>query len=135
VAFATMEWKLFKNDLPENCGNQQLPIDVFIYASGPDARYGPFVSYRATYVELIEDKHTVQKTGYRPASTASDTDDFCVFWVVEDLRQLPENARIPVSQFRPYQGDKTPHRSDKTYEENFIPRRPLLVEHPHLTML
>jgi hypothetical protein len=143
VAFATMAWELFKKDLPENCGNRQLPIDVFIYASGPEARYGPVVSYRATYVQLIEDKYTVQQTGYRPPSTETDADDFCVFWVVEDLHQLPENVRIPVAQFRPYQKDSSstdrPHKSklhkNETYEENFIPRRPLLVEHPHLTLL
>jgi len=51
-----------------------------------------------------------------------------VFWVVENLHELAADARIPVCDFRGY-------GKDKPYKENFVPRRPLLVEHPRLTLL
>jgi hypothetical protein len=128
VAFATTDWELFGKRLRELRTKAELPVHVFIYASGPDGSFDRTVSYTATYVELIEDKYTVRNLGYRPPSTESDTDDHCVFWVVENLHELPEEARIPVFDFRGY-------GKDKPYKKNFVPHRPLLIEHPHLTLL
>jgi hypothetical protein len=90
--------------------------------------FRPKVSYSASYVELIEDKYTVKRLWYRPPSTESDTDDHCVFWVVENLHELPTEARIRVFDFSGY-------GKGKAYKKNFVPHRPLLVEHPHLTLL
>ena len=128
VAFATLDWKLFGTDLKTLRTKADLPIDVFIYASGPNGSYDPVVSYGATYVELIEDKHTVKELGYRPPSTESDTDDHCVFWVVENLHELPAESQIPVFDFCGY-------GKGKPYKKNFVPHGPLLVEHPHVNLL
>ena len=122
-----MDWKLFGEDLNQARKNG-MPVDVFIYASGPYGSFDPKVSYGATYVELIEDKYTVKRLGYRPPSTESDTDDHCFFWVVENLHELPTEARIPVF-------DVSGYGKGKAYKKNFVPHRPLLVEHPHLTLI
>jgi hypothetical protein len=64
---------------------------------------------------------------YRPPSTEANESDnaghWALFWEVRELREVPEEERIPTGQFTAY-GRRT------AYRDNIAPEGPLLVEHP-----
>jgi hypothetical protein len=124
VAFSTKMADVFAELELER---KKLPVDVFLYASHPDGGFEPVVSWRAKYVG-ITDKEGAKP--YRPDTTASDTYDGEIFWLVEDLRKLEKRERVEVTKFTGYQ--KAPGKTKKPYGKAFRPHRPLLVEYPLL---
>ena len=123
VAYGSRAWELFQRlDTLRN----RLPVDVFIYASHDDAaRYRPGVRWKARYIQSRKSNNGSHPEGarYRPDSTHDDTNDSAVFWEIEDLEELPEEAWIQLARLTPY-GKRKP------YGHPFVPQGPILIERP-----
>jgi hypothetical protein len=117
VAFGTTKWELI-NELEAQ--RKDMPVDVYIYASHGNGCHDGAATWRATYVGYAKDKW--EAAPYRPVSTATDSDNGEVFWLVEGLRRV-SNESVALTQFTGF-GKKKPYGPD------FVPRGPLLVEHP-----
>jgi hypothetical protein len=113
--------KLFQKLDKERAG---MDVDVYIYAS--PAQSGLEVSWAARYVGSVKSVNGAHPDGmkYRPESTVNDTESD-VFWEVKDLKQLPPEERILVSQLTGFGSSKK-----KAYSPTFAPRSPLLINHP-----
>jgi hypothetical protein len=106
-----------------------LPVDVYIYASHSPGPLRLEVSWHARYIGHVESIGGAHPQGmhFRPPSTAKYEDDnlgyWAVFWEVEQLRRLPLEKHIPTGEF---------HGLNKRqpYRRNFVPEGPTLVAHP-----
>lgn len=118
-------WQFFPT-VDEERKNPALHVDVFIYASWSEAGQPTIskVTWRGVYTEHVDAKKERRKAQpYRPSSTAGEK-GWAIYWLVKDLRPLPESQHIELSKFRGW-------KTKKTYSHNYL-RSPLLVEHPRL---
>lgn len=121
VAFGSRAWEVFRELDHQRKG---LPVDVYIYAShGDDPR--TLASWHARYIRHVESSGGAYPADkrYRPPSTASDSNDYAIFWEVEDLQLLPDHDRLNLAGLTGF-GKK------KAYGHGFVPEGPLLIEHP-----
>jgi hypothetical protein len=127
VAFGSRNWDIFSNLDQKRDGK---PVDVYIYESYGSGQYDFRVSWHARYLQnvgAINGAHPDKMT-FRPASTAkylgdNEGGDWLVFWEVDSLHELPEQNRIHVGAFTPF-GKKKP------YGNSFVPRGPMMIQHP-----
>jgi hypothetical protein len=127
VAFGSRAYDVFLK-LDEERGGK--PVDVYIYESYGSGQYDFRVSWHARYLGYVGAVDGAHPDGmkYRPASTAkyagdNEGGDWLLFWEVDLLEEIPEPERLHVGHFMPY-GKKKP------YGKFFVPRGPMLVEHP-----
>jgi hypothetical protein len=126
VAYGSRAWEVFRQ-LDEI--RDDMPVDVYIYASHSPGPLRLEVSWHALYVGHVESIRGAHPNGMRlrPPSTAKYPDDnvghWAVFWEVEQLRELPSEGRIPTGEFRGL-------NKRKSYKRNFVPEGPMLVTHP-----
>jgi hypothetical protein len=103
------------------------PADVLIYASDAHQPGPPNVTWRARFVRWVEAKAGAHPQGmqYRPPTTAHYSGDnyghWYVFWEVSDLRELPPDEHILISEL------KAVDKNGKL-AKNFIPLGPTVVE-------
>ena len=123
VAFGSRAFEVFRElDTHRN----QMPVKVFIYASGNPTDERLDASWTGNYVRWVEVPTGAHPDGmmYRPPSTAKYPGDnkghWAGFWEVTGLQKLEPIARIPTGQFVGF-------GSGKQYKKNFIPKGPLLV--------
>jgi hypothetical protein len=106
-----------------------LAVAVYIYASHTDNPIGCQVSWRAKYIGFVrsEDVPREYEELYRPPTTRNYRDDnrtfWPIFWEVVDLQPLA--TPIPIHQF-------TGKGRKRSYQKNFVPEGPLLIEYPNL---
>lgn len=126
VTFGSNAWEFFRK-VDDERKNPALHVDVFVYASWQDAGqpFVPEATWRGVYVKHLvasDPRQRREAMRYRPSSTQGET-GWTVYWLVEDLQELPESQHIEISTLRGW-------RTQKTYSRNFIPSGPLLIEHP-----
>jgi hypothetical protein len=119
VAFGSGNAKLFKKLESLRKG---LDVDVYIYASSPSGDSPPEASWRARFIGIAHDSSAQSLTKFRPASTANDTSS-AIYWQVVELKRVPPPDRLKIADF-------TGFEKGKAYSSTFVPRGPLLIEHP-----
>jgi hypothetical protein len=126
VAFGSRAWEVFR-ELDRL--RHALPVNVYIYPSHSDPPSLLETSWQAVYIGHVESNGGAHPQGmrFRSASTATFANDnegyWATFWEVTDLREVPQSARIRISDF-------TGYGKRKIYKRGFIPEGPLLVERP-----
>jgi hypothetical protein len=126
VAFGSRAWETFRElDLLR----KEMPVDVYIYASGTDGQTDFSISWRGRYIGQVESIAGAHPAGmkFRPASTAKYPPDnsghWAIFWELDSLESVDEAARFHVGQLTGY-GKK------RAYGHAFSPEGPMLIEHP-----
>jgi hypothetical protein len=128
VAFGSQAWELFERDLEGL--RTGLPVEVYIYASHSPIVVRPVVSWRARYVAYVRSIGGMhpQEEKRRPRSTRPEDHSahwkWAGFWEVENLRPLPSDEEIRISNLRSW-------KSESHFKRNFIPEGPLLIERPN----
>lgn len=122
VAFGSRLFELFRK-IDTTRGEEEM--NVFIYASMPEASIGSMVSWQGVYVGHVEARRNGTHPGgakFRPP-TAYETDKsnaWVIYWEVRDLQEIEP---FPIKTLRGF--DKKTY-----YPPHFIPETPLLIQYP-----
>jgi len=126
VAFGSRAWEVFR----ELDGLRRgMPVDAYIYPSRADGPLHYEIRWTARYIGHVASVGGAHPDDmrYRPPSTAKHAVDNCghwaVFWEVQDLHELPTADHIRVC-------DLCGFRKSGSYKRNFVPERPILIDHP-----
>jgi hypothetical protein len=100
-------------------------VKVLIYASQSGGRpLNPQVSWHGLYIHHVDSENGRypgnRDPKFRPPSTADDT-AWKIFWEVQDLQRLDTPIRID---------SLVGLGNQESYNSNFFPRGPLLIEYP-----
>ena len=125
VAFGSRAWEVFR-DLDNLRAGRGVP--VLIYASITNSDGPAVVSWQAQYIRHVYSKNGAHPAGmeFRPPSTAENSSDnlgwWAVFWEVRELKEIPEDQRVPVQEIQ--------SRAGQFYKSSFIPEGPIIVQNP-----
>ena len=129
MAFGSKLFELFRE---ADEIRQGFPVDMFIYESNDyTTPVEPIVTWVAEYVKshetndgaLPEPDRERLRTPEMLEHPADRIGHWGVYWEVKNLRKLKEEEFIPIGNL---------HGPDrvKFYKKNFIPRGPVIIEHP-----
>jgi len=125
VAFGSRAYQVFRDLDAERCGE---PVDVYIYASHADGKRAAVATWTARYVRSVEatpsGRHP-EGLGMRPRVGADAPGEnrghWAVYWHLANLRRMARPLQIK---------DLQGLNASKCYRANFVPERPLRIEHP-----